>query len=968
MLTKPPTMSTVAAQRDPLTEALEKQVESRLRERGLVIWLDKDGAYTEFVDELARRHQSGQFFAPVVAYRGSFLDTMFALEPYQDGLDPEPLLLHVPGHTDQTIKETPLLEAYKAGVRFDRALETLVREVAAGKAAPEATESFLQRTDLSLKAAQDWLAQQGGEQSGLASYLRNLKPEWVTDSLVKHDRQFLSHISDQTDLCHLRDYLSRHTGFSSEFEQFFHNARSSGTTFELSEAFLGWVLCVEYVHDLTRPPVLEVLKPLRQLSAPLLKTCRKLCEHLRKHHSDAYREAANQMESLLDGELKAGEPDELGKIDTFSREDSRLLEAAVNALENDQWSLALGWASSRLDSPSVWLTHDQLRRQEWMLVKVAAHLGQAILSHAKPLRKVGSLAEAMENYTGGGKGARTDGAQSVDRAHRLFEQDHARLLTSKLPHFAKLQRAAGRLRSLYRRWVDDLNRDFAELCSTHGYLPDAHLQQRTLYEQEVHPRTQTQSNVAFLMVDALRYEMACELANSLTEKDSNIHLKSRLAELPSITSVGMNVLAPVCQEGKLTVEGPFKGFRVGEYTVSTNQARLRAMGERSLDKQPKGRKTPVAFKLKELLRETPGKLRSKVKESPLIVVHSREIDESGEADVGLSAFDSWIGQLRSAVLHLHAAGVEEFLITADHGFLLLDESAPPVAYPAPTVDRRWVLTDSYVADDDKSSVSLEALGYKGQTGHLMFLRDSGVFQTRGQSARTFVHGGNSLQERVIPVLHISYAKRHTDLNLNQYRITADILPPVMGCSRLRVTLVKSEAGSGFLEFSKGEKITVAFRVPNQAGQVIIKDAPEAELHNQQLLLEEDKPVEVYFTLIGSGDDKAAVEIYHPDGIKTVEPCRPAAYFPVEVKKGAPAPAALDDSGSWYDNLPEGVRQVFLHIEKHGSITEAETTGMLGNPRKARQFATNFEAFVKLLPFHVRVESTASGKRWVKDKG
>jgi hypothetical protein len=977
-------MTTLTLPADPLTAALEKQVESRLRERGLVVWLDKDGTYTEFVDELQRRHQKGQFFAPVVGYRGSYLDTLFALEPYQDGLDPEPLLLHLPGHNDQTIRETPLLEAYKAGVRYDRALDTLVREVAAGKAAPEATEQFLQQTELSLAAAQEWLAGQGGDKSGLAGHLQNLKPEWVTDSLVKRDRELLARLTCDAELSHLRDYLSRHSGFSADFEHFFHNGKLREATKsptesaesiirravrELSEAFLGWVLCVEYVHDLSRAPVLDILKPLRQLSPPLLKTCRKLCDHLRKRHSEVYRDAANQTESLLGDELEAGDADDLGKIDTFSREDSRLLEAAVQALGQEEWSTAFRWASSRLESPSVWLAHDQLRRQEWLLVKVAAQLGQAIVAQPDPLRKADSLAQAMEIYTGSGKGSRTDGAQAVDHAHRQFEQDQARLLTSKLPHFVSLQRAAARLRSLYREWVNRLNREFAKLCTSHGYLPEPHLQQRTLYEQEVHPRTQKEGPVAFFLVDALRYEMASELANSLTEKENAIHLKSRLAELPSITSVGMNVLAPVSQGGKLTLEGAFKGFRVGEYTVSANQQRLRAMGERSLDKQPKGRKTPVSYKLKDLLLTSQGQLKSKVKESPLIVVHSREIDESGEADVGLAAFDGWIGQLRSAVLHLHAAGVEEFVITADHGFLLLDDSAAPVTYASPTMDRRWVLTDAYVAEDDMNSVSLDALGYQGQTGHLMFLRDSGVFATKGQSARTFVHGGNSLQERVIPVLHISYAKRHQDLNLNQYRITADILPPVMGCSRLRVTLLKTEQSSGLLEFTKGEKITVAFRLQNQAGQVVIKDAPEAELFNQQLLLEEDKPVEVYFTVVGSGDSKAALEIYHPDGIKTVQPCRPAAFFPVDVKKGAPVPAATlqEESVSWYDNLPDGVRDVFLHIEKHGSITEVEATTKLGNPRKARRFAAEFEEHVKMLPFHVQVESAATGKRWIKVK-
>jgi len=47
----------------------------------------------------------------VLAHRGSFLELLIAFENYQEGPDSEPLLLHVPGYTDATIRNPPLLEA-----------------------------------------------------------------------------------------------------------------------------------------------------------------------------------------------------------------------------------------------------------------------------------------------------------------------------------------------------------------------------------------------------------------------------------------------------------------------------------------------------------------------------------------------------------------------------------------------------------------------------------------------------------------------------------------------------------------------------------------------------------------------------------------------------------------------------------------------------------------------------------------
>jgi hypothetical protein len=72
--------------------------------------------------------------------------------------------------------------------------------------------------------------------------------------------------------------------------------------------------------------------------------------------------------------------------------------------------------------------------------------------------------------------------------------------------------------------------------------------------------------------------------------------------------------------------------------------------------------------------------------------------------------------------------------------------------------------------------------------------------------------------------------------------------------------------------------------------------------------------------------------------------------------------------SWADNFEdEGIRSVFLHIEKHGSIVETELMAKLGGSRAARKFALNFEEYLKKLPFNVRSESSASGKRYVREE-
>ena len=143
----------------PCRFTLERQLIGKLRE-GLVVWLDRDGLYTAFVDQLAERQKQSDFYCPVAGFRGSYLELLTELENRQEGYDPEPFLLHVPGHNAKTISATPLFEAHCWGNRFERALPTLVREAASGRVPASETESFLAAGPTTFEQAQSWLQSQ----------------------------------------------------------------------------------------------------------------------------------------------------------------------------------------------------------------------------------------------------------------------------------------------------------------------------------------------------------------------------------------------------------------------------------------------------------------------------------------------------------------------------------------------------------------------------------------------------------------------------------------------------------------------------------------------------------------------------------------------------------------------------------------------------------------------------------------
>jgi hypothetical protein len=79
------------------------------------------------------------------------------------------------------------------------------------------------------------------------------------------------------------------------------------------------------------------------------------------------------------------------------------------------------------------------------------------------------------------------------------------------------------------------------------------------------------------------------------------------------------------------------------------------------------------------------------------------------------------------------------------------------------------------------------------------------------------------------------------------------------------------------------------------------------------------------------------------------------------------PRAANDDPPWTAQLTDaGARDVFRHLAAHGSVTEAEVIAFLGSPRAYRKFSLEFEQHAQNVPFRVRIEPAADGKRYVKE--
>jgi hypothetical protein len=437
----------------------------------------------------------------------------------------------------------------------------------------------------------------------------------------------------------------------------------------------------------------------------------------------------------------------------------------------------------------------------------------------------------------------------------------------------------------------------------------------------------------------------------------------------------MNALAPVHQSGRLVLAGSkdFNGFKTGEYTVRKPDERVRAMGEKSVNNRSTGRKNARGITLSNVCNWSTTSLKKSCADADLIVVHSQEIDDAGEANIGLATFETWLQQIKSAWNHLKSIGVKEFVFTADHGFLLQDETTQEKPYGSKRdPNRRYVLSEEQRLEEGMVAVSLSALNYEGQDGYLLFRKDTAVFDT-GNRGATFVHGGNSLQERVIPVLSVSQ-RLPTSTNVAKYIIEAEVKSEVLTYSRIALRVKPAPVALGGLTFVGADTVTVALRVRDRSDlQVTIRDAPGIEVKNQQLLLKvEGDWAEVFFDLKGDRDERVRVEVFHPDAIEDIDPITLPAYFNVSgssVGETTPTKETATEAvreTDWKESFEDpAIMNVFLHLQQHGSLTEEELSQMLGNPRQARRFSRDFEQYVEKVPFSVRIETTSSGKRYVK---
>lgn len=277
------------------------------------------------------------------------------------------------------------------------------------------------------------------------------------------------------------------------------------------------------------------------------------------------------------------------------------------------------------------------------------------------------------------------------------------------------------------------------------------LRQRDVFEKQVRPRL-NDGKIAYVWVDALRFEMARELCDVLKE-DFDLTLQPALSTIPTITEIGMAALLPRASESAkvVAVGGGKLALEIAGTVIKDRKSRITYL---------KNHAGVSVFdtKLDNLLPKPSKRVRDGIQNAQLVLITSQEIDELGEQDNIAQArrqMDSILNDLRRGVRILSDLGITAIILTADHGHLFADELSDDMKIDAPGGDtadlhrRVWVGVGG-TSEPSYLRTSLTSLGVDSDLD-IATPWTFACFKAKG-GGRAYFHGGLSPQELIIPVV------------------------------------------------------------------------------------------------------------------------------------------------------------------------------------------------------------------------
>ncbi|MEJ5330223.1 MAG: PglZ domain-containing protein [Desulfobaccales bacterium] len=852
-----------------VVEHLLALIQKQVDEHGIVVWYDPGGVYAEVAKELTLPDTA------VLHFQDSFFRLRREIEPFLEFVDdegrmrpdshiPPRLVVYVP--LAQADTEYALVEVESAGVVMAPGAtpwqrNTRLRVIAEHvfkKIAPESAADIARQVEEGRLNLRD-LDQLSSEVEQISTGTLKLifgtaSPQDVLLMFVATP-QYDEELERRQALPELAKVIKRELGIEVEEQASPAMARHAVRRTLLLTDFLAPLALAEH-------PAVFSQVPLPQEE----QHCRNACQlcHVWRQRLDfleAYLAAARNVEQEL-GLAALDLPwENLAAGETFPVLETKLLAQAESQILEGNPLNALHLAERRKNS--FWARQEPSLQLRWTLVENSARvmiLGEAIRTE---LSKVKKAPEALFRlYT-----RETDPWCQLDRLYRHLERQYASFDLEHHQDPDLLEKVVVQVRQHYSLTVTQCTEALTQAFEKAGFKVSGFLSQRNIYQQQVFPRLLDREKTAYVLVDALRYEMGQELAEGLQE-EFEVTLTPAIAQLPTVTPVGMAALMPEAEKGLEIVEvaGGNVAITVGGAVLKDRAARVKYLQEKV------SRKIAV-LKLRDLLKPS-KKHRQEIKEADLILVTSQEIDRWGEETEDESEarlyMDEVLDKLRRGIRRLASMGVPNLVITADHGHLFGEafeggaEMDPPGGKTIALHNRVWI-GQGGKAGDGYVRVLAHHLAMGGDL-ELAFPKGLAVFKTRGVTG-AYCHGGISFQEMVIPVISL----RAKELRPYVPKTTKVLLEMDKTKVTTRFFSVKATYGLTGLMGAEEIRINLSVRANRKEVGFAVMAAYGFEEGTREIVLRRDKPNAI--TIMITEENLTSISVHALDAISQVELAR-----------------------------------------------------------------------------------------------
>ena len=726
-----------------VTESLVQLIAKQVDDKGLVVWYDPEQAYCVAAAELSLPNTT------VARFDGSFLQLRKEIDHLLDDNQPPRLVVYVP--IERTETESALIELDCAGV---------IMQPRQQPPACNTRLSVVARNSLKLILGEDQVAEiERQVEAGKLSLadLNALADKGKDISTGVLTLIFGSANPQEVALAFLdSDQHDEEIGKKEAHKELRHLLQASfDIELPATAALLNWRVSLGRHVMLT--DLFAALKkhvPSALSSVPVatstggIDACVRLARTWRnsRKERDSYVAVANKVEQKLALDQLELPVELLKENETFLCVERALLVHVENELLKAATPALLQLAEYRLSR--FWADVTPPIQARWALISSAAEVLIDADRVGKALKTAPTTVPALVK------------AYADDDEPWCLLDTHHRHMESRKYNFDFAARndehhGLEKLITKAEQRYTEVGSELAKLFITHlqkaKHPIKGLLRQRDIFEKQVKPHL-GEGKVAYVWVDALRFEMARELCRLLKD-DFNLEIEAAIGTMPTITEIGMAALLPMAHESirVVAVGGGRLALEIGGEVIKDRKDRVAFLKEHA-------GVSVFDAKLDDLLPRPAKKVKDGIQNSELILITSPEIDELGEQDNMAQArlqIDGVLSHLRRGVRVLADHGIKTIVLVADHGHLFADEIGEDMKIESPggkveDLHRRvWVGVGGN-SEPSYLRTSLASLGVESEFD-IATPWTFACFKSKG-GGRAYFHGGLSPQELIVPVV------------------------------------------------------------------------------------------------------------------------------------------------------------------------------------------------------------------------